>query len=121
MVAAHLVVTVFHGLAHTEARVFLSPAATVFVLLIIVAAPLVGMALSWVAPRIGGYVACAALSASFVFGVVNHFMLATPDHVAHVDPRWRMLFGTTAVLLATTEGLGSWLAFSLVRTGRASR
>jgi hypothetical protein len=121
IVAAHLVVTGAHGLAHAKARVFLPDAATLFVLLVIVAAPLVGVALSWIAPPIGWYVTCAALSASFLFGMVNHFMLATPDHLAHVDMRWRMLFGTTAVLLAATEGLGSWLALSLARKGRAPR
>lgn len=121
IVAAHVAVTVFHGLAHTQARVFLSPAATLFVLLVIVAAPLLGVALMWVAPHIGGSVTCAALSASFAFGVVNHFILATPDNVVHVDVRWRMLFGTTAVLLAATESLGAWLALSFARTGRTVR
>lgn len=121
IVVAHLVVAIFHGVAHSQARIFLSPTATLFVLLVILAAPLLGIALMWLAPLIGGYLTCAALSASFVFGVVNHFILATPDHVAHVDARWRMLFGTTAVLVAATEGLGSWLAFSFVRTRRAVR
>ena len=48
---------------------------------------------------------------SLVFGVVNHFLLESPDHVAQVAAQWRVLFGTTAVLLAVTEALGSGLAF----------
>jgi hypothetical protein len=39
------------------------------------------------------------------FGVINHFVLSSPDHVAHVDPQFRSLFTTTAVLLAVTEAL----------------
>jgi len=31
---------------------------------------------------------------------VNHFVLESPDHVAQVAAQWRVLFGTTAVLLA---------------------
>jgi hypothetical protein len=43
------------------------------------------------------------MAASLVFGVVNHFLLASPDHVSHVAQQWRTLFATTAVLLALTE------------------
>jgi steroid 5-alpha reductase family enzyme len=58
------------------------------------------------------------MAASLVFGVVNHFVLSTPDHVSHVDPRWQPLFAATAVLLAVTEALGSGLAIRLVRERR---
>ena len=40
------------------------------------------------------------MAGSLVFGLVNHFVFVSPDHVAHVDPQWRPLFATTAVLLA---------------------
>jgi hypothetical protein len=46
---------------------------------------------------------------------VNHFMLSSPDHVAHVDPQWRTLFATTAVLLAVTEAVACGLAIRLAR------
>jgi len=56
------------------------------------------------------------MAGALVFGFVNHFVLSSPDHVAHVDPQWRPLFTTTAVLLALTEALGSGLAIqSLLR------
>jgi len=55
------------------------------------------------------------MAGSLVFGLVNHFVLSSPDHVAHVDPQWRVLFATTAVLLAATELVGSGLALRLVR------
>jgi hypothetical protein len=50
------------------------------------------------------------MAGSLVFGVVNHFVLVSADHVGHVDPHVRTLFTTTAVLLAVTEALGVGLA-----------
>jgi len=60
------------------------------------------------------------LAGSFVFGIVNHFMLASPDHVAHVAREWRPLFAATAIGIASTEALGSWLALRLAWQERAA-
>jgi hypothetical protein len=38
-----------------------------------------------------------------VFGLVNHFVIDSPDHVAHVTAAAAPLFATTAVLLGTLE------------------
>jgi len=83
------------------------------VFVVILAGPLVGLALTWPAERLGSWVIAMALAGSLVFGVVNHFVFASPDHVAHVVPEWRPLFTATAILLAVTEGLGSGLAIRL--------
>jgi hypothetical protein len=50
------------------------------------------------------------MAGALIFGVVNHFVLSRPDHVAHVDSQWRALFATTAVLMAITEAWASVLA-----------
>jgi hypothetical protein len=55
------------------------------------------------------------MSGSFVFGLVNHFVLAGPDHVAHIDPQWRALFAASAIIVAGIEMLGSGLAFLCAR------
>ncbi len=110
VVLAHLILSMLHGVAHTQARVPLSPAANLFVYIVIVAGPLVGLALLWPARRTGAWVIAATLAASFVFGVVNHFVLNSPDHVAHVAAAWRPLFASTAVLIALLEALGVFLA-----------
>jgi len=115
LVLAHLVVSILHGSAHTRADVPLSQAAMLFVFVVIVAGPVIGLALTWPAVRLGSWLVAVTMAASLVFGVVNHFMLASPDHVAHVNPQWRPLFATTAVLLALTEALGSGLALRMVR------
>jgi hypothetical protein len=115
VVIAHLVVSMAHGAAHTGAQVPLSPLANLFVYTIILAGPLAGLALSWRARQVGSWLVAVTMAASFVFGVVNHFAIASPDHVAHVQQQWRPLFTTTAVLLAVTELLGSVLAIRVVR------
>jgi hypothetical protein len=114
-VLSHLVVSIVHGAAHNGAQVPLSPAANLFVLAVIVAGPVVGLALTWPAARLGTWVIAITMAGSLVFGLVNHFVLASPDHVAHVAPEWRPLFTTTAVLLALTEALGVSLAIAVAR------
>jgi hypothetical protein len=110
VVFAHLVVSAVHGTAHDRAHVPLSLWANVFVYVVILAGPLAGLALTWWNARLGGWVIALTMAGSFVFGVVNHFLLSSPDHIAHVDPQWRPLFTVTAVLLALTEALGVLLA-----------
>jgi hypothetical protein len=120
VVLAHLVISFVHGAAHARAHVPLSLAANLFVYIVILAGPLLGLVLAWKARRIGSVVIACAMAGSLVFGLVNHFVLASADHVSHVDPQWRALFATTAVLLAVTEALGSGLAIRVIREGKAS-
>jgi hypothetical protein len=115
VVLAHLVISVVHGAAHANASVPLSPAASLFVYIVILAGPLIGLALLWPFRAVGAWVVACTMTASLVFGVLNHFVFASLDHVSHVDPQWQPLFATTAALLALTEGLGSGLAIRLVR------
>jgi len=114
-VLSHLVISIVHGQAHAGAHVPLPRAANLFVFVVIVAGPLVGLALTWRAERPGAWLVAITMAGSLVFGFVNHFVLSSPDHVAHVAPPWRQLFATTAVLLALTEALGSGLAVRLAR------
>ncbi len=120
IVLAHLVVSMVHGVAHTQAHVPLSLAANLFVYIVILAGPLIGLALTWWTPRLGGWLIALSMAGSLVFGLVNHFVLTSPDHVAHVDPQWRSLFATTAVLLAVTEALGVVLAAKFLARERPS-
>jgi hypothetical protein len=110
LVLVHLVITILHGTAQAKANVPLSPAANVFVFAVIVAGPLIGLGLTWPAQRIGTWLIAFTMAGALIFGLVNHFVLVSPDHVAHVDPQWRPLFTTTAVGLVLTEALCSGLA-----------
>jgi hypothetical protein len=118
VVLLHLAVSIVHGWAHTGAHVPLSRAANLFVFIVILAGPLVGLAVTLRAERIGSWLIAITMAASLVFGAVNHFVFASPDHVAHVAAEWRPLFTTTAVLLALSEALGSALAIRVARERR---
>ena len=120
IVLVHLVISVVHGSAHTGAQVALSPAQNLFVFIVILAGPLVGAVLLWPAARLGSWVIMVTMGASVVFGAVNHFVLASPDHVAHVSAEWRPLFATTAVLLAVTEAVAVGVALGAVRERNVS-
>jgi hypothetical protein len=115
VVLVHLIVSMVHGAVHSGAHVLLSRSATLFVYIVILAGPLVGVALSWRYERLGNLVVGLTLAGSLIFGLVNHFVLESPDLVSRVDAQWRTLFGTTAALLAMTELLGLGLAIRLVR------
>jgi hypothetical protein len=91
IVIVHFGNSMIHRTSHTSAHVPLSPAANIFVF---TALTLIG---------------------SLVSGFVNHFVLASPDHISQVDMQWRPLFGTTAVLLVITEALGIGLAVRPLR------
>jgi hypothetical protein len=114
-VLVHLLISMVHGAAHNGAHILMSPAANLFVFVVILAGPLVGLALSWRAERLGSLIVALTMAGSLVFGFVNHFLLESPDHVRYVEAQWRLLFGTTAALLAITEMLGLGLAIRLVR------
>jgi F0F1-type ATP synthase membrane subunit a len=118
-VLAHLVISMIHGTAHGGARIPMSLAANLFVFVVILAGPVVGLAYSWRTERTGSLIVALTMAGSLVFGFVNHFVLDSPDHVSHVDARWRMIFATTAVLLTITEMLGLGFAIRLIRPRRS--
>ena len=115
VVLAHLIVTVAHGTAHTGAHIPLSPAASVFVFTVILAGPLIGLAVTWWSPRLGAWLVALTMGGALAFGFLNHFVFSSPDHILQVDPQWRPLFTLTAVLLAFTEALGLGLAIQSAR------
>jgi hypothetical protein len=107
----HLLISVLHGRAHAEAHVGLSPFGTQFVYLVILAGPLLGLLMALtIARRAGVWLVAISMAGAFVFGIVNHFVLQSPDHVSQVAGSWGVTFAATAVLLAITEAAASLLA-----------
>jgi len=123
IVLAHLAISSVHGRAHEGAHVPLSFAGTLFVYIVILAGPLVGLGLSRWRLRAGAWVVALTMAGALVFGLINHFLIDGSDHVANVAAEWRSLFGATAALLLLSEAagvaIGMW-AGSAARHGRQS-
>ena len=107
IVLVHLAITVLHGRSHSGAGVAMPAIAMLFVYVVILAGPLVGIAVSRWKPIVGGWIVAASLGGALVFGLINHFIIAGPDRVDHVVAAWRMQFGITAALLLVTEAVGA--------------
>jgi len=117
IVLGHLIISLVHGAAHSGARIPMTLAANLFIWIVILAGPLVGLWLSRSRP-IGGWIVAATMAGSLVFGVVNHFVIVSPDHVSHVAAQWQALFAVTAALLALTEMAGVAAGVWQARTAR---
>ena len=114
-VIAHLLISALHGRAHDGGHVALTAGQSLFVYTVILAGPLVGLAVSFIRARAGGFIVAATMTASLLFGLINHFIITSPDHVSQVDPGWRALFGSTAALLALVEAGGTIVGAVAVR------
>jgi len=106
VVLIHLAINIMHGRAHAGAQVPLSAAGMLFVYIVILAGPLVGLGVWRWQPQPGGWIVAACMAGALFFGLINHFIIDGADHVAHVAAEWRSLFGVTAGLLVACEALG---------------
>ena len=86
VVLIHLAVSMIHGAAHAGAHVALSQAGSLFVFIVILIGPLAGLALTWPASRMGSWIIAITMAGSFVFGLVNHFLIVGDDHVVACQP-----------------------------------
>ena len=122
IVLLHLIVSFIHGAAHSGAQVFLPLAGALFVYIVILAGPLVGLLwLRW-RPQAGAALVALTMTGSLLFGLINHFIIPGSDHVTQVAAEWRSLFAATAALLAGLEAAGAAVGFRLAvrRVGRTS-
>ena len=108
VVLTHLGISLIHGRAHAGAQVPLPLAGTLFVYLVILAGPLIGLTASAWTPRAGAVIVALSMAGALIFGLINHFIITGADqaHVAHVAAPWRTLFGITAALLVVSEAIG---------------
>lgn len=116
-VLAHGLVGTVHGLAHTHMGIDLTFLQRLFIISVITLAPLLAALLLWTRLRkVGAVLLLFSMLGSLIFGVVNHFLITSPDHVLHLPAsEWRLTFQATAVLLVITECLGCWIAASALR------
>ena len=107
-VIVHLVVSIVHGRAHERLVVGLSNWQNIYVMTVIVVAPLIAVALIWTRyARTGLVLLVISMAGSLIFGVAYHYVVISPDHVSHIPPgEAQGLFRMTALLLVLTEVFG---------------
>lgn len=110
-VIAHAVVVALHSTAHQILGVQASPLQMLFIVTVIIIAPPLAGVLLWKDFRWpGAMLLAASMAGSLIFGVYNHFVAHSPDHVSQVSSMspagWAVVFQVTALLLSITEALG---------------
>jgi hypothetical protein len=117
IVALHALALIVHSQAHQAVPVPLSVLQNAFAVGVIVIAPILAAALIWRgSPRFGGTLLAAAFFGAFVFGVVNHYVLDSPDNVAQIPATgWGDAFTLSAHALAILELAGTVAALLLLR------
>jgi hypothetical protein len=120
IVLLHAVVSVLHGNAHTSLGVGLSSWQQTYVLLVIVIAPFVAGVLAWTRwMRLALLVLLFSMAGSLIFGACYHYLIVSPDNVAHLPAgEARGMFRSTAMLLFVTESLGVIVALLGLRASR---
>lgn len=81
-VAVHLVANLWHGNLHSQLSINLSLWQTLFVLVVILVAPIVAAALVWTRfVSIGLWLFSLAMLGSLLFGVYHHYVMVSPDNI----------------------------------------
>jgi hypothetical protein len=122
IILLHATVVALHGAAHRILNVEASRAQTLFIGIVIIIAPLLAGILILKSMRAAGAIIFTlSMAGSLIFGLYNHFVLISPDHVLHLagEPgsAWVTIFQLTAVLLALSEGLGVVTGILMLKKG----
>ena len=109
VILINLLVASLHGIAHAQLGVELSLWQQTFVVLVIVAAPLVSLVLFWTRfRRLAAMILFLSMTGALLFGLYYHFVEISPDHVHHLpEGDARGFFVVTAILLIPAEALGA--------------
>jgi hypothetical protein len=88
LVAIHLAVNLWHGNAHTELGIALPPGKNVFVIVVILIAPLIAAALLWTRyVLVGLWMFFLSMLGALLFGAYHHYILVSPDNIGHLAAR----------------------------------
>ena len=133
LVAIHFAVALWHGNAHTALAIALPPEKIVFVVIVILIAPIVAASLVWTRyALVGVWMFFLSMLGAMLFGTYHHFILVSPDNIGHLphgSPDAQATFITSAAALALLElasalygafRLGS-LSVTLAETSRRDR
>ena len=108
IVSLHFLLVVIHGLAHQIIPIPTSILQYLFIIPIIVIAPVVAMVLLQRKLFDAGMVLLfGSMLGALVFGIYNHFLVISPDHIDQIPAtNWGKAFQITAFLLMISEILG---------------
>jgi len=104
LVLAHFVVTLVHATAHFALQILPAGLDLVFVLGVILIGPIVALVILRFNPPLAAGLLAVLMGASFVYGLVSHFLVPGPDNVTYIGSQtWTVLFVATAFLLGVLE------------------
>jgi hypothetical protein len=85
IVVLHAIAHGLHGLAHVKIPIPLSMLQSLFIGTVIWIIPAVAAVLLWTSfDRIGGCLLLSSMAGAILFGIYNHLIVISPDHVSHV-------------------------------------
>lgn len=117
-VLLHAVIVIPHSIAHSLLHIQMVAWQRIFILVVIVIAPIVSAVLLWREIKSGFILLAFSMGGAFLFGLYYHFMAAGPDNVASLNAHSVMLsltFQLSAVLLALIELAASVVGLSGVK------
>jgi len=107
LVAVHLVASLWHGNLHSQLSINLSPKQTLFVLVVILVAPIAAAALVWTRYFLSGlWVFFLSMLGSLLFGVYHHYVMVSSDNINFlpgVDSSSHHQFALSAGVIALLE------------------
>jgi len=117
-VVGHLLLTALHGVAHAAIPVYPDGGKATVAAVVLYLLPVLGLGLVVGGyRRVGPVFLLGAGLAGFAFEGVFHFVLANPDHVAHVTDH-HTAFGLTAALTTAGDLLlvgAAWIGVPVTR------
>ncbi len=104
LVLVHFIVTLVHATAHFALQIVPMGLDLTFILGVILVGPLVALIILRFNPPLAAGLLAVVMGASFVYGIVSHFLVPGPDNVSFVGSQgWTVLFVGTALLLGVLE------------------
>jgi hypothetical protein len=114
-VYAHLLTNGAHGIAHLLAGIGVTTFQILFVLIDIMALPLLGLRIFKNEQRTGALVCLAAIFASGMFGTYYHYIYVSRDHVSQIPFTVAgILYMMTAFLISFVDGVTSYIIYKML-------
>jgi hypothetical protein len=123
LVVLHTITHGLHGLAHVKIPIPLSALQSWFISGVILLAPIVAAVLLWTPfHRVGSWLLLSSMTGAILFGLYNHLLVISPDHISHVAlSGWGWLFQITAMLTLIVDGCGCWSSIQALSAAPPSK